>query len=321
MLAIPSAVRLQSSIAAPSAVSKRSDTSLGADQALHSHVDPLDGSLGPFLASCVLVLIVLLAVASVFYGVHRRTRLRLAAQLTVPSADSHRGLLSDVQLPPTRLRIRTPLARLRILRGGATLPLWHSPPQTRMAGPGASLPSIVLSRPSPVPRPPVSPSLTTFAPAPLPAAGSLRVPLDRWNRTSGAQKTKPKPLVQLDLPPDQQFPLSLRTTHLAAVPPAGLQTPTRSDTQPSPLCAYSLESPPRLRSVLEPQPQPLVVHRQVEQAKAQSPSKKASPGKSPKRAWKTTILGKENQPPRMQAKVNRTRKIFGSRDDSWAQIL
>lgn len=302
MLHVPSAVRLQSSIAAPTGMSRRAEPSFSAEQELHRHTDPLDGSLGPFIVSCVLVLVVILAVASVFWGVHRRTRLRLRTQQgTVLSTESHVSLLSAgvLQRPPSRLRIRSPIQRLRLLRGAesdgpAALPLWHSPPKITM--PAHALPEIVLSRPSPMSRAPVSPSLTTCAPPGVFSVGSLRVPQGGAKATLSPQKPKPKPLIQLVPPP-------------------------RHSSQPSPP-RRALAPKPLPSSPAQPQfqRQPLAVHKQVKQIKTCSPAKKASPGKSPKKT-KMTILGKENQRPHMQVKMNRTRKIFGSRDDTWSQIM
>ncbi|EKM56980.1 uncharacterized protein PHACADRAFT_208148 [Phanerochaete carnosa HHB-10118-sp] len=288
MLSVPSAIHLQSSIAAPTAMSKRDDASLSAGQGLHSHTDPLDGSLGPFLATCALIFVVVLAVASVFWGVHRRTRLRILPQQTsdVPTAESRLSLLSvdpGMTLPPNRLRIRSPIQRLRLLRdSSSTIPLWHSPPKT--ATPGFAVPDIVLSRPSPMPHSPVSPSLTTFAPPSTISVDSLRVPAARCT----AAKHSPKP-----------------------TPPVSLVPPSDATSQPQPQPQFPLR----------PRTQPLAAHQPLKQIKAGSPAKKASPAKSPKRVRKAGILGKENQRPQAQTKANHTRKIFGSRDDTWSQIL
>ena len=279
MLNISSAVRLQSSIAAPTAMSKRDAATLVADQDLHSQIDPLDGSLGPFLASCALILIVIVTVTSVFWGVHRRTRLHVSSQpaLGLPTADSHFSLFSanpSVKLPPSRLHIRSPIQRLRLLRGpsndsGSTIPLWISPPKT--ATPGLVVPEIVLSHPSPLSRSPTSPSLTTFAPPNTVSAGSLQVP---GARRPAKRPPKPTSLIQL------------------------ISSPRSSQHQPRP----QHQSKP-----LAPR-QPPTPH-----AKTRSPTKKGSPAKSPRKARKSATLGKENQPLQMQVKANRTRNIFGAR--------
>lgn len=275
MVHIPGTARLQSSIAAPTALpapnSKRDAYYSGsAFQSHNGYHDPLDGSLGPFLASCALIFIVLLVVVSVLWGIHRRmgTRLTLrqffSANVSVAESDSCRTSLTSsaaphLQVPPNRLRIRSPIQRLKLLRFGVdstsstAIPLWTSPKSAS----SLAVPSIVVSRASPVFT--ASPSLTTSVRPSMSSLGSLEVP--------GAKRTaaRPAPLIQVG-PPSRS---------------SSLQMGERQQ--------------PRM------------------QAKLNSPSKNALLLNAVKKAKNKALAGKENQPPILEGKPSRGRKIFGSR--------
>lgn len=201
MVNIPTTVHLQSSIPSPTGLSRR-DTGYDENTTLHqfnTRQDPLDGSLGPFLVSCAVVFVVILGICSVLWGVHRRTILhaRLRSSVTAEkdgtACPSHCDLTADLKPPPNRLRIRSPIQRLRLLRSSShngsasTIPIW-----TSSSGPSAAglIPDIVVSRASPIF--PVSPSLTTSSAPNISSFGSLEVP-----------GTVRAPLVQCHPPPRQ----------------------------------------------------------------------------------------------------------------------
>lgn len=204
MVNIPTTVHLQSSIPSPTGLSRR-DTGYYENAIPHqfnTRQDPLDGSLGPFLVSCAVVFVVILGICSVLWGVHRRTILhaqRLHSPVTVEkdgtTCPSPCDLSTDLKPPPNRLRIRSPIQRLRLLRSSSqngsasTIPIW-----TSSSGPSATglIPDIVVSRASPIF--PVSPSLTTSSAPSISSFGSLEVP-----------GTVRAPLVQCHPPPRQSI--------------------------------------------------------------------------------------------------------------------
>lgn len=180
-------------------------------QSSHAHLDPLDGSLGPFFISCVLVIVVVLAISSVFWGVHRRTRLRTArghCAKTV-SLPLHSSAASGLTVPPNRPRIRSPIHRLKLLRSdtqnstSSTVPLFGDP-----SDPAAQLdiPKIVFSRPSPLPGCASSPSLTTSSRPTTASRESLQIPGAKW------QRVRPAPLIQFG-------------SRYSAAPPLGSRQP------------------------------------------------------------------------------------------------
>ena len=107
----------------------------------------------------------------------------------VASNPNSSSLAADLKLPPGRLRIRSPIQRLRLLRPSSqnglasTIPLWTS--QSR-SSPHTAVPDIVISRAFSVL--PVSPSLTTSSAPSMTSIGNLEVP--------GAVRT---PLVQSNI--------------------------------------------------------------------------------------------------------------------------
>ena len=184
MIHVPGTAHIQSSIAAPTNLSRR-DTApyeQGIPQRFNMSSDPLNGSLGPFLASCALVFVVILVIIYVVWSVHRRVGTRMAhtrsshAVEEVPSLNP-RSLVASLTFPPDRLRIRSPIQRLRLLRSSSanhsssTIPLWTAP---ATPSPRLGAPDIVLSRASPIL--PVSPSLTTSCAPSIASVGKLEVP-------------------------------------------------------------------------------------------------------------------------------------------------
>ena len=195
MVKLPDGLRLQSSRAEPTPLAIRDDQT-SADP------DPLNGSLGPFLVSCVLIIIIILAVSFVFWGVHRRSRFQIRTSQHYHAAVSvGTGVsvaASELKAPPSRLRIRSPIQRLRLLRSSSqnstssTIPLFAGPHDP--AAP-VDIPEIVCSHPSPSSSYVTSPSLTTTTAPAVASQDGLQVPLPRWMPVRPA---RPAPLIQLE---------------------------------------------------------------------------------------------------------------------------
>jgi hypothetical protein len=292
MVKLPISPRYQLSAVTPTSLSIRDAQPLPQPdlQSSRAQPDPLDGSLGPFLVSCALVTIVILVICSVFWAIHRRSRLQAQtirhAGRTVVSIETANFSLfplasnaasSDLMAPPSRLRIRSPIQRLRLLRTssqdntGGTIPLFADVPELSHAR-ANGIPEIVLSHPSPaVSDYAASPSLTTSSAPSVASLDNLQIPHARW------VSVRPAPLIQLG-PTYNRQPLENR--------------------QPSPKLYAKINSVTKSELKL------------VEASKGRVAAKGAS-----KKAKGNSSTGKENMLLQSQPSTRNSRKrdIFGSR--------
>ncbi|EKM56562.1 uncharacterized protein PHACADRAFT_253762 [Phanerochaete carnosa HHB-10118-sp] len=103
-------------MAVPKTTSERDNASLIAKCYLYPHTERLDGSLSLFIAICALVFVVfvvILSVASTFWGIYSGTRLCTPSQQAsgISTAELHLLLLfaDPIVTPPLRwLHIRSP---------------------------------------------------------------------------------------------------------------------------------------------------------------------------------------------------------------------